>query len=208
MSRPVKFLLTLLLLLAIAAGGIWIIGSKKGRYPTTLLINATPAQIFPYICDYDLIKQWKSNIVEIQSDSSGDLEVGDTAAVIVDQNGRQIKFATEVLRYMKNEYVSVQARNSTQIHTSVFKLEKKDDGTTILTYRVRTQNQGLGKLIGPFSRHDLGQQVIDDARRLKQLVESQADAQAGEGPTGNRSQSEAATSSDETISHGNAGGNG
>ncbi len=179
MNRSLKFLLYLLLLAGIAGSGIWIVGSKKGRYPTNLLINATPAQIFPYIRDYELIKQWKSNLVDIQSTSAGHTDVGTEARMIVDQDGKHIKFNTRVIRFNENELLTIQASNSTQIRTSVFQLDEKEDGTTYLTYRVRTQNQGLGKFIGPFSKTDLSEQVVNDARRLKKLVETNAAADPG-----------------------------
>ena len=172
MSKTTKIGISSILFLTIVVGAIAIIGSKKDRFSTTLLIKATPSEIFPYLREHELRKKWNPNIVEIRSSASGANEVGMTGQTVMDEDGRHVDYETTVIRYEENSKLSIQHKHSTRLLTSVFHLDDKEDGTTSFTCRLRTANRGMGLLTAVFTRRDWKDEVVENTRRLKEIVES------------------------------------
>ena len=65
----------------------------------------------------------------------------------------------------------MQSRNRSQVITSIYQLELKEDNKTSLTYRVKTANRGVGRFLAPLNSSNIQVRMENDVRRLKELVE-------------------------------------
>lgn len=174
MSFSVKLLSAVFALLFTVVSVLWILGGKKVRCSTSLLIAAPPANVFPYLHEEDLCKQWVTGLVDVTPMGTEEKVVGSRAVVTVElKNGKSAEYENEIIRYEEFEYFSTRGSDGLSSKTAIFKLESKDDNNTYLTYRVRTAAHGFGKLLAPF-RNSLTQEDVDvEAARLKSLIESQ-----------------------------------
>jgi hypothetical protein len=175
MRSLTRFLLFLLLLAMIAAAALWIIGGKKDEYSISLVIDAHPNQVFPYLTQPDLLKQWASGLVQVEELrplADGSNRTIKTTRIVVDQSGKRTAFEDEVLRHSENEAVTVQSSNAAQVITAIYQLDLKDNRKTVLTHRVKVSNVGIGRLLGPLQRDDVKSQMENEARQLKELVET------------------------------------
>lgn len=176
MSLPAKLLIFLLIVAGVAATSLWIIGGKKNEYSTSLLINAQPQQVFPYLTQPEHLKSWIDGLTEVSELVKPPEEKLPTPAVTTlrvfqNENGKQVRFQDEIIRFDPNKLVSVQSRNRSHVVTSIYQLELKDDNKTSLTYRVKKANRGIGRFFAPLNQANIQEQMENDARRLKELVE-------------------------------------
>jgi len=56
--------------------------------------------------------------------------------------------------------------------TYIYQLEPKGEQTTFLSYRIKTNNIGAGRLLATISGNDFQDRIDSDIRKLKALVES------------------------------------
>ena len=174
MSFFKRLLMFVLILLFIAACGLWIMGGKKNEYSTSLSIDAAPDQIFPYLVEPDRMKKWIKGLDQIEQLRPAEdphQAVPQTSRVVSDDSGNPQQFRDEVLRYSEGKGLSIQSTNAFQIIVSVFQLEP-EQGKTRLEYRVKTTNVGFGRMLAPLQSQDFRSRMESDAQRLKELVES------------------------------------
>ena len=175
MSRLTRFLLFLVVATLVAVTGLWILGGKKTEFSTRVSIAAHPSQIFPYLTQPEKLKQWLTGLEqvdEILPIPKGEYSaVPDTHRTVVDSTGRKTQFQDNVIRFTPDELISVQSSCSTVVLTSIFQLELKASQQTLTTYQVKSMPIGIGRLLAPLKTSDVQKQIVDDARRLKELVE-------------------------------------
>lgn len=174
MNNFYKFLLGIGVLALTIVAALYILGNKRERHTTSLLIDAPPATVFTYLTDSEQLKKWVGGLVEIEP--LGDIfnEVGARSRVTTTSNGRTVETEDAIIRYEENELFSVQSIAGFRIQTTIFKLEPKDNGQTQLSYRMIVANRGFGKFIGPFIQSPIQEKIENDARRLKDLIERQS----------------------------------
>ena len=174
MNSFYKFLLGVGVLAVIVIAALYILGSKRDRHSTTLLIDVPPATVFGYLTDSEKLKKWVGGLVEVEP--MGDLsnEVGARTRVTVMSNGRAVESEDEIIRYEVNELFSVQSTAELRIQTSIFQLEPKDNGKTQLTYKMWVSNNKIRKILGPFIQTAAQEKIEIDARKLKDLIERQS----------------------------------
>ncbi len=173
MNSFLKIAIGLGVVVVTAAAALYILGSERGRHSTSLVIDAPPATVFAYLTDPERLKQWVTGLVEMEP--LGDLtgEIGARSLVTSNSNGRTVEAEEEIIRFQQDVLYSVQSTNEFQVQTSRFELEPKDNQTK-LTYRVVVANRGFGKFLGVFDQTPIQEQIETDARRLKELIESQS----------------------------------
>jgi len=175
MTNSSKILLWIFIITAIVAGGLWIMGGKRTECTTALLINADPETVFSYLVEPDKLKDWVEGLstvekIEPNPITNGVLMVTTTSRTVV-VNGKATLFQDEVLRFGQDTNLTIKSTNSKVSLTSIFGLEPRDDGT-FLTYRVKTLNRGLGRLMAPLKKDTTQARIDEEIRRLKDLVES------------------------------------
>lgn len=175
MSRTSRFFLFLFVAALIALAGLWILGNKKSDYSTSVVIDAHPSQVFPYLTQPDRLKQWLTGLEqvdEILPPPAADEYTSPPKMIRTwNLNGTRTSFNDLVIRYNLDEMVSVQSSNANQVVTSIYELDLKDANKTLLTYQVKSTNVGLGRLLAVFRSTDIESTIARDARKLKELVE-------------------------------------
>ena len=152
-------------------------GGKTGDFSTALRINADSDVIFPYLTEPDRIMRWMTGVVEVEKldsnlDEKGDSLRNKTSRVVM-INGKKIRFDDEVLRFEENVALSVKSSNTSIVVTSIFQLEQSEpkNGQTDLTYRIKTDNRGIARILAPLRKNPVQGQIEDDVRRLKMILE-------------------------------------
>ena len=175
MSNSLKFVLSLLALVAIVLGALWIYGGKKESYSTELVIEAPPEIIFPFLAEGELQKKWTTGLLDVTAIRTTDEVVGSVDKVVIDQNGKSVGFENKIIRYELNKSLAIRSSNATTVNTLVYQLDDVGENQTSFTFRFRVANVGLGKFFNPFSGTSDRQEIISaDARKLKQLAESES----------------------------------
>lgn len=172
MSRSLKTVLVLVVVLLTTAAALWIIGSQRARYSTSLMIEAAPARVFSHLTDAELMKQWVDGLVDVQPINDLPNQVGAKTRIVMKSAGKTIELDDEVIRYEENELLSVKANNRTMTLVSIYRLKPTEEGNTYLTMVVKKSHQGIGKFMAPFMSSSLQEKITSDAQRLKSLVES------------------------------------
>ncbi len=177
MSLPGKLLLLLVIGALVSGAGLWITGGKKGEYSTSLVIDAHPSQVFPYLTDSERIQSWMSDLEQIEKlippqDADG-LPVPSTitSRVVVNENGKKTIYRDEVIRFTKDTMFSVQSSNDAEVITFIFILEPHNELKTKLDYRIKKSNIGMGRIFAPLQKSDWQARIEDEVRRLKKLIE-------------------------------------
>ena len=176
MSLPAKIVVFLLIVVGIGASSLWILGGKKNEYSTSLVIDAQPQQVFPYLTQPDHMKTWIEGLDEVSElvkppEKELPAPPVTTARIVRTADGKQVRYQDQIIRFDPGKLVSVQSKNRSQVVTSIYQLEAKEDDKTALTYKVKTKNRGVGRILAPLSTADIQLQMEQDARRLKELVE-------------------------------------
>ena len=178
MSTLGKIGLSSLLVVAIVGAALWILGGKQAEYSTALSIDAPPEAIFPFLTQPEHLKNWTTGLNEVSEflptpkvDGIASGPIQKTARVVTTPDGSQVRYEDRVIRFEKNQSISVQSSNAQQVLTYIYQLEPRD-GQTFLSYRLKTSNSGTGRFLAPLSKSDFQDRLDNDIRKLKTLVES------------------------------------
>ena len=177
MNLSTRIFLSLTIVLLVVAAGLWIIGGKKNEYATETTINASPESVFPYLTQAGHMKKWVSGLTNVEDltplkeNDNGVRGGKKTLRVVKDDEGNQTRYDDEVIRFEDGKAVSVQSTNSSEKVTRIFQLDL-NEGKTVLNYRVKTENAGIGRMTAVFQKNDYGSQIESEARKLKELVEA------------------------------------
>ncbi len=175
MTNSSKIVLWILLIAAIATSALWIMGGKRNEYSSALVIDADPPTVFSFLVEPEKLKGWVKGLsrveqIEPNEEINGILVVNTQSRTVV-VDGKATLFEDEVLRFGEDTNLTVKSTNSKIALTSIFKLEPQDN-RTLLTYRVKTLNRGIGRLLAPLSKDETQSRIDEELRRLKELVES------------------------------------
>ena len=183
MSNPVKILLFLLIAACIATGSLWFVGGKKRGHSTTILIKARPGQVFPYLVESNLRKKWVPGLMDIIPITEGGFSEDAMQTLVVTQDDETERFREVVIRFEKNENLSLRAIGDSVVITSIFRLESEGDETRLF-YKINNRHRGFSRVMAPFEDDAVMQQQVEDiAMRLKTLVEQEI-AERGGGASG------------------------
>lgn len=176
MSVPAKLVLWISIITAVVAIGLWLVGGKKQEYSAAIQIEASPDVVFAYLTEAEKHKSWITGLAHVERLESNSDENGDpkriTTTRVISLNGKKSRFEDEVIRFEPDESLTVRSSNNDQAITSIYSLRPRDS-QTYFTYRVIKLNRGIKRLLSPLSRDKTQNQVDDDVRKLKQLVESE-----------------------------------
>lgn len=176
MANSTRIIMWILLIAAVGAGALWILGGKQAEYSTGLGIAAPPDSIFPFLTEPERLKSWHSGLTEVAPMVSSDNREPQTppkltSRVITDENGKQVRYQDEVIRFERNVSLSVQSSNPKSVITSIFQLEPRE-GETFIVYRVKSTYRGLGRFLAPLAGDSTQSRIENDIRKLKSLIES------------------------------------
>lgn len=159
--------------LLLSAASVWFIGGKPKKYDNVRTVKAQAYQVFPYLVDPDLKKRWRDGLVEQRLVSD---EMGEEAELrtVLDMEDGQVEFEDRVIRYAKNEIVSIRSKSSDLTATSVIQLKPRGEETEI-DFRRIIRLGGMKRFMSVFAE-DLNQRALDeDLTRLIKIVEDETD---------------------------------
>lgn len=170
-----RFFLFFVIGLFVLCAGLWIAGGKEEKYTTSIEIDASPSQIFPYLIEPELMKQWITGLEQIDKltpPPENPAMAPELTRLVVDEKGNEIYFKDTVIRYTPDSIVSIRSSRGGVVYTTVHQLERAERGRTRFNNFVIASYNGLGRLLAPIQSNDLEDQIVAETRRLKELVES------------------------------------
>jgi hypothetical protein len=178
MSSSGKIGLWTLLIVVVAACSLWILGGKQHKYSTGLEINASPSTVFAFLTDAPSQIKWNTGLDEVGQfapiiKTNNRTRVVKTPRVVTLAGGKKVKYDDQVIRFERNQKLTIQSTNHHRVVTSIFQLEPRDE-KTFLTFRVLSASVGVGRLLSPLSKDETQTRIDNDIRKLKALVESSA----------------------------------
>ena len=160
--------------LMLSAASIWFIGGKKHTYYNVRTVKARAYQVFPYLTDPELKKKWQDNLME-QRLVSDAMEEGAELRTVIEEGEKTIEFEDHVIRFAKNEVVSIRSRGADVTSTSFVRLKPRGEDTTEIDFRRIVKLGGLKRFMSVFGE-DLNQQALDDdLAKLIKLIEDETD---------------------------------
>jgi uncharacterized protein YndB with AHSA1/START domain len=185
MSFSTRLLIFVVIFIAIGGASLWILGGKKTDYSTSVTINATPQQIFPYLTQPELLTEWVNGLEQVEplipNEDENLPSSASTTTRVIELDGKRLRFEDEVMRFEQDKLLSIRSSNHLTMVTAIFELAAVDRFSTELNYRVRSTNLGIGRFLAPFQKTDQQSRIADEALRLKKLVEqSENNPAAGE----------------------------
>jgi carbon monoxide dehydrogenase subunit G len=128
--------------------------------------------VFKFLDDSDLAKQWIGGLESIEPLTAGGNRVGAKAKHIYVEDGRKIEMIEETLIYEPNKRVKIKGAADGFELTVDYRLQAIPMGTR-LDYEVETQMKSLlMKILSPLINWSNRKRVSEDFARLKTLVES------------------------------------
>ena len=172
MSNLAKFIMLLSIGLVLATASIWLIGGKKKEYDTKVAINARASQIFPYLVNPDLKKDWMRGFVEQELISESPIEEGSELRTVQEFNGDTTEAIGQVIRYAENEIISIKFSNHRMLLTSILKLKEINKKTEV-EYRLIVSPNALNRFTTVFSADEYQSDIERDLDNLVRQVESE-----------------------------------
>jgi len=174
MSNITKLLMLLAIGLLLSAASVWFIGGKKQTYYNVRTVKARPYQVFSYLVDPELKKKWRNNLME-QRMVSDEMAEGAELRTVIESGDQTIEFEDRVIRYTKNEIVSIRSRGGETTSTSFVRLKPKGDDSTEIDFRRIVRLGGSKRFMSVFTENLNQQELDDDLERLIKLVEDETD---------------------------------
>lgn len=167
--KPVMIGIAILLFAAIVL--LWLLGGRTFQHRAEVLVAVPPDQVFSYLTDPGLLRQWIGGLVESVPMGDATLRVGAKAREVVEEKGRRFEMQSEVLRLEPNQMLEVSLQNDFARIISRYQLQP-ENGQTRLTHTMQSNYQGLlARLFGPFMSLAVQSKLDRDFQQLKQLAE-------------------------------------
>lgn len=169
-----RFFLFFVIGLIVLSAGLWISGGKEERFSAAIEMDAAPSQVFPYLTEPQLLTQWVTGLEQIDrltpppEPPSMPPEI---VRLVVDEKGNKNYYSDYVIRYSQDSMISLRSSKGGVVYTLVYQLKPGERGRTRFESFVIVSFSGLARLMAPFQGTNLEDQMIAEARRLKELVE-------------------------------------
>jgi uncharacterized protein YndB with AHSA1/START domain len=143
------------------------------RAQHTVVVARSPAEVFPYLVEPDLMRRWIGGLIEF-TPLDEEPRIGARSRQKVEQGGRTWDVESEIVELVPDRRLSARATSSAFASTLSYALEPAPEGTR-LHGTVETRLRGLaGRLLGGFARRAAERKLVADLERLKRLLEPPA----------------------------------
>ena len=141
----------------------------------SIVIEATPQQVFHWLDDSQRLMEWLPNLVENEDVNVTENKVGSTFRQVYLEKGRRMEMTGVVTEYEANKRVACQIDGDAfGLHVS-HQLEDLG-GRTKLTQESQVRFKKFFKILGPimtpFMKKSSTKQLEDSFRKLKELAEA------------------------------------
>ena len=179
-----------LLLLVLAIGGVGVlyaIGSNEMEFLVEQEINGKRKDIYKWLTDPEEVKKWVEGVEKIEPIKDGKDEnqsdayrVGAKSLVTVASGGNSFDMTQEVSKARLNQETEFKLSSDLFDVVQHFKLDFKNDAglssdIVVVRQTYRIQFKGLYRIMAPFARTSIQDQLNRNMKKLKSLVEGSAE---------------------------------
>jgi carbon monoxide dehydrogenase subunit G len=141
-------------------------------YRHTVEIERAPEAVFAFVTDPANYPRWQPSLVEVRPHSRGPLRVGSEATEVRRFLGREVETSWTCVEHKPVSHSAIESDDAVVPFRGTFDLEPSGAGTR-LTWTVETWG-AASKVGGPLVGRATRRELEANARRLKQLLESEA----------------------------------
>ena len=150
------------------------------RIDYSMELSCTPDQVWPYLEDPELQKQWMKGLLENQSTSEGPTRVGSTFRMRIKEGSRTADYEGQVTAYEKQRHLGIRMWGGGLPKDTAIVVDYRLadlNGRTRLDYVCQLQGPPPGlfmRLMMPLGAMFARMQLKSFMRKLKSLVELKA----------------------------------
>jgi uncharacterized protein YndB with AHSA1/START domain len=173
-----KWLMGLVVLLALVAGGLWIAGQREGagRHAGSITIAAPADEVFDWLVDADKRKAWQDGLESITPlNELGDTVVGGKSRLRVVLDGNATEFDLTVAEIDAPHRLIYDSHAEGEFafdYVMAYELSEADGQTTVDLICDGEYHGALMGLMEPLISAMADDKLEQDMARLKQLVEA------------------------------------
>lgn len=171
-KRVVLVFMAIVLLLA---AGLWAAGMRSGagKNEIVLEINKPPSDVFPWLLEPEKLKQWITGMTEMTQLTPGAVAVGTKSRDVVVMGSEATVMNVEITALEPNRLLA--ARIDADLFSEDIRYELSgQNGKTRLAYSaVASYKHWFAKLLEPVITPAAQHKLVEDAAKLKALVQSQ-----------------------------------
>ena len=143
----------------------------------TIEIDRRPEEVFAYLDEHERHREWQDQIVSSSVETEGPVRVGTRVRETRKIGGREQDTSYEITEHDPPRSFAFKGLNGPVRPVGRGTVEPLDDGArSRVTIELDLKGQGFGKLIAPLARRQAAKQIPKDQQRLKERLESGADA--------------------------------
>ncbi len=155
-------------LLLATSGGTRVVGD----YSFTILIKEEPKEVFLYLTDFNKRMLWEKGLTDkTMLTQGGEFLIGARALETGLIDGKNTEYESEVLKYSFFLGFSVQNTGASTINTKAYTLKDENGTTRLITSGDIVYNDSFGVLMSPLKTGLYKNQLEDDLKTLKLIVE-------------------------------------
>lgn len=161
---------SVLVLMLLCSGG-W-----SGQYVSTakVAIDRQPQEVFPWLSDPDLMRQWLPGLTEVIPLSAGGPGLGARYRQVIVEQGNRMEFETEITDFKPPREIAVLiSADPFEVHAT-YQLERTDRGTSVMLTTRSQYRQALVRLFSPLINLIASRQSQENLGHLKRCVEEAA----------------------------------
>ena len=174
-----KIVLLLVVLVIGAVGVLYAMGGNEIQFVVQQEIEGKRADIYKLITDDDAVKEWVEGIKSIEP--VGDIKeykVGAKGKIIVEMEGTELEINREVTMARRNQETEMKMTSGMFDEVHHFKLDFKNDAglasdIIVVTQHCKIQFKGFSRIMAPFCKQAIEDQVKKNLVSLKELVKKE-----------------------------------
>lgn len=180
----VKILLVLLVLAVGAVGALYAAGGNEIQLVATKEISAKKKDIYKLLTDPESVKKWVEGVKKIEP--LGDItehKTGARSKITVEVEGTEIEMEDEVTFARTDHETEIKMTSDMFDVVQRFKLDFKDGAglsseIVVLTQTYKCKFKGMYRLMAPFAKTAIEDQLNKNLDALKKLAESEGEENA------------------------------
>ncbi len=140
------------------------------RHETSIHLNRTPAQVFPFLAEPQKLLLWQLDLISSEMLTEGPLRIGSRFHEVRRMGPRETEIRAEITDFDADQCLAT--RTETKPAATVRYELHPEEGGTRLRYAFTLQTAGLMRLMEPMIGSSVRKGTEADLARLRQLVES------------------------------------
>ncbi len=166
-----KFLLFAFVIIVLVLGGLWLVGGKPRDFRTELLIDAQPADVFPFLYEPALRKKWVDGLRDSKLQTDPPVQLESVFMTKYERKEHPFEAEETIIRFDVNEMVSIRSQTPTAQLTLVVRLEQAGEKTRV-NYSVHEALHGIARFQAAIAKSKTQELINGEILALKNAVEN------------------------------------